>query len=82
MHLKKTSAACTAAVAYRRKNDAGMSLFISGVSAFIHLHRFRPVGAGLLRSQEPRSSFTALGGSGLMAGTVAAVVAQALTGNG
>jgi xanthine permease XanP len=42
------------------RHVAGMSLFISGVSTFIQIHRFGPVGSGLLSIQGTSSSFIAI----------------------
>ena len=48
---------------------AGMSLFISGVSTFIQIHRFGAVGSGLLSIQGTSSSFIAIFAGMAAAGT-------------
>ncbi|NLG34882.1 MAG: purine/pyrimidine permease [Lentisphaerae bacterium] len=53
------------------RHVAGMSLFISGVSTFIQIHRFGVVGSGLLSIQGTSSSFIAI-----FAGMAAAGVAR------
>ena len=64
---------CGASPALTRQ-VAGMSLFISGVSTFIQIHRFGAVGSGLLSIQGTSSSFIAI-----FAGMAAAGVARGET---
>ena len=61
---------CGASPALTRQM-AGMSLFISGVSTYIQIHRFGAVGSGLLSIQGTSSSFIAI-----FAGMAAAGVAR------
>jgi xanthine permease XanP len=56
------------------RHVAGMSLFISGVSTFIQIHRFGVVGSGLLSIQGTSSSFIAI-----FAGMAAAGLARGET---
>ena len=64
---------CGASPALTRQM-AGMSLFISGVSTFIQIHRFGSVGSGLLSIQGTSSSFIAI-----FAGMAAAGLARGET---
>ena len=64
---------CGASPALTRQ-VAGMSLFISGVSTFIQIHRFGAVGSGLLSIQGTSSSFIAI-----FAGMAAAGLARGET---
>ena len=64
---------CGASPALTRQM-AGMSLFISGISTFIQIHRFGSVGSGLLSIQGTSSSFIAI-----FAGMAAAGLARGET---
>ena len=59
---------CGASPALTRQM-AGMSLFISGISTFIQIHRFGSVGSGLLSIQGTSSSFIAIFAGMAAAGT-------------